>query len=206
MGFDMSGIIEFTRVYLAIFYTLVAAFYTTRIIRMKRATSKEVVFPGERYCKTWWNHTIFRIFRIAIWMVCLFRLFFPAVDNYLGMIGTLQYPFVILSGLALLTLGFISTATIHCRLGCAWRSGIDPSGPKEIITKGIYQFTRNPMFCCVATAQLGFFLALPSFFSLLCLLLGLYTLDSQAKAEEKHLLQLFPAEYAQYSNKVRRWL
>ncbi|WP_248289647.1 isoprenylcysteine carboxylmethyltransferase family protein [Thalassotalea sp. Y01] len=202
----MSDITEFTRVYLAVFFSLVAAFYTVRIILMKRTTSEELVFPGERFCATWWNHIAFRFFRATIWMVCLFRLLFPEVDNYLGMFSSFDHPLIIFSGLILLTLGFVSTATIHYRLGEQWRSGIDPSGPAKIITSGIYRYTRNPMFCFVALAQLGFFLALPSFFSLTCFAIGLYTLNSQAEAEEKHLLELFPNQYPQYTNQVRRWI
>lgn len=202
----MRDIIEFSRIYLAVFYTFVAAFYTIRIIYIKRTISHEVVFPGASFCTTWWNHLAFRFFRVAIWWVCVIRLFIPRVDGYLGIITFLQSTEVIISGLALLTLGFISTATIHFFMGDEWRSGIDPNGPKKIVTQGLYRYSRNPMFVFVALAQLGFFLALPSVFSLICLVIGLYTLDSQAKAEEKHLASVFPEDYAQYTNKVRRWI
>lgn len=202
----MIDTVEFSRIYLAIFYSGVAVFYTARIIFVKRAAANEVVFPGTSFCVTWWNHLAFRFFRVAIWWVCLLRLFYPSVDVYLGMINFLVRPPIILSGITLLSLGFISTAAIHFKLGDEWRSGIDPNGPKKIVTQGLYRYSRNPMFVFVALAQLGFFLALPSVFSLICLVIGLYTLDSQAKAEEKHLASVFPEDYAQYTNKVRRWI
>ena len=41
-----STIVEFTRVYLAVFYTCVAVFYTIRITAMKRAGLREVIFAG----------------------------------------------------------------------------------------------------------------------------------------------------------------
>jgi protein-S-isoprenylcysteine O-methyltransferase Ste14 len=62
------------------------------------------------------------------------------------------------------------------------------------------------MFVCIAISQLGFFLAIPSIFSLVCLIIGLYTLRSQALEEELHLSQQFPIAYAAYSSKVRRWV
>ena len=173
---------------------------------MKQSSSKEVVFPGQRFCRPWWNHMLFRFFRAAIWMVCLFRLFFPSIDTYLGMINGLQESGVVLSGVIILTLGFVFTITIHFRLGNEWRSGIDPNGPNKLISDGMYKYSRNPMFAGVALAQFGFFLALPSFFSLVCLAVGLYTLNNQASAEEKHLLQIFPQEYKDYSSRVRRWI
>ena len=206
MANEVLEITEFTRIYLAIFYSVVAAFYTTRIILMKRANSREMVFPGKRFCSTWWNHITFRFFRATIWLVCVFRLFYPEVDNFLGILESLQTTEVIFTGIVFLTLGFISTIMIHYTLGKQWRSGIDPNGPSKLVSNGWYRYSRNPMFVCVAIAQLGFFLAMPSIFSLACLMIGLYTLNSQALAEEKHLLSLYPKEYKDYSYRVRRWI
>ena len=206
LGFNASEIIEFTKIYLAVFYSIVATFYTFRLINKKRQNGKSLVFAGKPFCKTWWNHIAFRFFRISIWMVCLFRLFYPNIDNYLGMMNILELPSVIALGLILLTVGFLSTALIHYSLGKEWRSGIDPSGPAKVITSGAYQFSRNPMFACIAVAQLGFFFAMPSVFSLVCLTIGLYTLNSQTLEEEIHLSQKFPIEYATYVAKVRRWV
>lgn len=202
----MTDITEVARIYLAVFYSFVAFFYTTRIILMKRSLKKELVFPGEKYCVNWWNHIIFRFFRVLIWGVCLVRLFFPNMDYYLGIFDTLYTPNIILAGLFLLTLGFTLTIIIHFKMGRLWSSGIDPNGPQRLIQTGFYRYTRNPMFCCVALAQVGFFLALPSCFSATCLLVGIYTLNSQAIEEEKHLVKALPNEYSNYTNQVRRWL
>ncbi len=201
-----ATLVEFTRVYLAIFYTCVAAFYAVRITARKRAGSREVVFPGEVFCSTWWNHMLFRAFRFTIWMVCLFRLFFPSLDSYLGFFAGLNVWPVVLVGNILLTAGFLFTVATHFSLGRDWRSGIDPRGPEKLKTDGVYRFSRNPMFLGVATAQVGFLLAMPSVFSGVCLLVGLYALYSQTVAEEAHLLKSFPQDYRRYANQVRRWL
>lgn len=200
------AIIEFTRLYLAVFYTFVAVFYTTRIAIRKQRETLEMVFPGERYCSTWWNHMVFRFFRAAIWMVCVFRWFFPAIDESLGIVSRLNIWPVVLAGNVLLTAGFAFTVAVHFSLGKQWRSGIDPAGPKSLRTDGYYRFTRNPMFLGVAVAQFGFFLALPSIFSGVCLLVGLYTLRRQTLAEEEHLLKAFPDKYRLYKANVPRWL
>ena len=134
LDFNISEVIEFTKIYLAVFYSFVAVFYTFRVMNNKRKNGKSLIFAGETYCKTWWNHFAFRFFRIAIWMVCLFRLFYPNIDNYLGMINILELPSVIGVGLILLSVGFLSTVLIHYSLGKEWRSGIDPSGPVRLIT------------------------------------------------------------------------
>ena len=192
--------------YLAFFYTFVAAFYTIRIISMQRQTSKVMVFAGTRFCTTWRNHTAFRLFRVFIWGVCVLRLFEPAIDNYLGFFETLHISPIILLGNTLLTMGFVATIILHFYMGNEWRSGIDPQGPTKILINGVYRYSRHPMFVCVAISQLGFFLALPSIFTLTCLIIGIYTLNSQAIAEEKHLIQSSKTDYQSYCTKVRRWI
>jgi protein-S-isoprenylcysteine O-methyltransferase Ste14 len=55
------------------------------------------------------------------------------------------------------------------------------------------------------TGQLGFFLALPSVFSLVCLVAGVLVITRQAKEEEKALAQRFGQDYEAYRAKVPRW-
>lgn len=198
-------IIDFTRWYLAVFYTFVAVFYTIRVITAKKNTQNEMVFAGARYCDTWWNHMTFRLFRVSIWMVCVFRLFFPATDNYLGMFASLEHQITLLLGLSLLTIGFLFTLIVHYSMKKKWRSGIDPKGPETLITDGFYRYSRNPIFVSVGLSQLGFFFALPSVFTLVCLVLGLFTLYKQTIAEEQHLVTIFHDDYKVYQRKVRRW-
>lgn len=203
---NTSSIIEFTRLYLAVFYSAVALFYTVRIITAQKSTNTGLVFPGERFCSHWWNHMTFRLFRASIWMVCVVRLFFPALDEYLGLITTFDNALVLILGNILLTFGFLMTIIIHFSMKQKWRSGVDPKGPDGLITDGFFKYSRNPIFVSVALSQLGFFLALPSLFTLVCLIIGLYTLFKQATVEEQHLAEIFPSNYKTYQANVRRWL
>ncbi|WP_310733491.1 methyltransferase [Colwellia sp. BRX10-3] len=148
----------------------------------------------------------FRIFRVSIWMVCVLRFYFPDIDGYLGIIPSLENVPMLISGNVLLTIGFLLTIIIHFSMSQKWRSGIDPKGPEQLITDGFFKYSRNPIFTSVALSQLGFFLALPSVFTLVCLIIGLYTLHKQTLAEEDHLSTALPSEYKLYSTNVRRWL
>jgi protein-S-isoprenylcysteine O-methyltransferase Ste14 len=197
---------EFTRVYLAVFFTAVALFYTVRILVLKKRYQNDVIFPGARFCSSWWTHSLFRVFRATIWTVCVFRCFVPEIDNYLIFMPYLQIPSLMLLGNILLTLGFCTTILLHFMLGKQWRSGIDPEKPTQLITDGFYRFTRNPMFLAIGLSQLGFFMAIPSVFSAICLVIGFSCLAVQTSAEEKHLARLLPNIYNQYCQKVRRWI
>ena len=197
---------EFTRVYLAILYSIVALFYTVRIITLKRATGQERVFHGAFLSPNWWHHKIFDVFRVTIWMVCVARWWHPSMDAYLGVFSVMSSPWCLLLGNIMLTLGFIWTIAMHFLLGRHWTSGINQTGPTQLVTKGMYRFSRNPIYLGVLLSQFGFVLALPSWFSLLCFGIGVVTILRQTREEELHLAQRFPHDYAAYQAQVPRWL
>lgn len=77
----------------------------------------------------------------------------------------------------------------------------------SLVTRGVYRFTRNPMY-------LGLLLTLVAWAAyLLCAAAVLwifayllYISKFQILPEERVLLSLFGAEYANYKGEVRRWL
>ncbi|MBQ4833527.1 isoprenylcysteine carboxylmethyltransferase family protein [Pseudoalteromonas sp. MMG010] len=202
----VGEVVEFTRVYLAAFYTFVAVFYTFRIVSKNRVISGGVVFEGEKYCQNWWNHLTFRFFRVVIWLICVARLFYPELDQYLGHLTIGNNVTLLALGSVLLTIGFALSMWVHFNMATLWRSGIDPQGPAQLKTNGLYRYSRNPMFIGVAIAQWGFFLAMPSVFTLVCLVIGFAALRSQISTEEAHLLQRFQSTYLRYLQSVPRWL
>ena len=87
-----------------------------------------------------------------------------------------------------------------------WRSGIDPRKDKrKLLTGGPFGRSRNPLFLAVMAGQLGFFLALPSVFSLVCLVAGVLVITRQAREEEKALAEKFGEDYERYRVRVPRW-
>jgi protein-S-isoprenylcysteine O-methyltransferase Ste14 len=87
-----------------------------------------------------------------------------------------------------------------------WRSGIAIENMPGLVTSGPYARSRNPLFLAVILGQMGFFLALPSAFSLLCLIVGVWVIRRQAMAEESALTELYGEHYRQYRQRVPRWL
>lgn len=197
---------EFTRVYLAIFYTVVALFYTVRIITLKRSTGMERVYHGSFMSPNWWHHKLFGVFRVTIWMVCVVRWLFPNTDSYLGILPAISSPWCLMLGDFLLTLGFAWTICTHFSLGRQWTSGISQRGPTKLVTQGAYRYSRNPIYIGVLVSQFGFVLALPSWFSVLCFAIGVTTILRQIREEERHLTQRFPKDYPAYQAQVPRWL
>ena len=88
----------------------------------------------------------------------------------------------------------------------SWRAGIPDRDRTELVTDGIYAFSRNPAF-------LGFDLQYIGVLLMFCnLLTGAFTvfavtmLHLQILQEERHLTAAFGAEYLKYRNQVLRYL
>ena len=197
---------EFTRWYLALFFLGVAAFYTVRILAIKLRRGASPVYKGEPYSAHFLTHLAFRIFRAAILLVCVARLFSPEIDVYLLPIAPLWHPAVLLSGCVLLLGSFGYVVYVHFYMGRDWHSGARTEDPTRLITTGPFSHSRNPMMVCVQGAQLGLFLALPSVFTLLCLAVGVAAVHIQVKVEEAVLEAQHGDAYRAYRERTPRWL
>ena len=88
----------------------------------------------------------------------------------------------------------------------SWRAGIPDKDKTELVTDGIYAYSRNPAF-------LGFDLQYIGVLLMYCnLLTGIFTvfailmLHLQILQEERHLSAAFGAEYLAYRQRVLRYL
>jgi len=77
----------------------------------------------------------------------------------------------------------------------------------EIVTTGIYRFTRNPMYTSLVIIYLGISFLVNSLWILLLLVPVVIVVNQGIiKREEKYLEQKFGEKYLQYKSEVRRWV
>lgn len=79
--------------------------------------------------------------------------------------------------------------------------------PRHLVVRGLYRFSRNPMYLGVLTVVLGW-AALFAHATLVVYAVCIFTLFHCFVVfyEEPHLSQLFGDEYAAYRDSVGRWL
>ena len=87
---------------------------------------------------------------------------------------------------------------------------VDPRVPQQsanLVIRGIYRYSRNPMYVgfLLLLIAWAFYLSSAAAFALLPLFV-LYINRFQIAPEERHLLQKFGTEYQAYLTQVRRWL
>lgn len=197
--------LDFARAALPTFFTVLAIVYATRLAAGRArfgAPLDEVGRPGTVQHMT---HSLFRVFRIAIWMVCVFRAIWPEFDDMLGVFPVMMEPASVAFGLVLVIAGFGWVGYCHNYMGLEWRSGVPERNVPQLITSGPFARVRNPMFIGILVAQLGFFFALPSLFSLVCLLLGSIAVLVQSRFEEEELSQHLGESYETYRDNTPAW-
>ena len=88
----------------------------------------------------------------------------------------------------------------------SWRAGIPQEGETELVTAGIYRFSRNPAFLGFDLTYLGLLLAFwnPLLLALSCLAAVL--LHLQILQEEAFLPAAFGPAYTRYRSRVCRYL
>jgi protein-S-isoprenylcysteine O-methyltransferase Ste14 len=199
---------DLSRWFLAAFFSGVALFYTTAILRKKRRLGRSPVTPGEKGTRHRLIHNVFVVFRATILLVCLIRVPFPQIDAWLFPLLWFWHPAAIVSGCALMLASFIAIIWLHNSMGADWRSGIEEHADDrgQLIESGAFAWTRNPIFIGIQLAQLGFFLALPTVFTLVCLIIGVAAIHAQVRLEERHLEARFGDVWRSYAARVPRWI
>lgn len=95
-------------------------------------------------------------------------------------------------------------------IGLFRRTGQDPKpweSTPNIISTGIYRFTRNPMYVGMALLQTAIGAALGNWWILILVPIVLWLVNTTAiRHEEVYLERKFGDEYTRYKAKVRRWL
>lgn len=148
----------------------------------------------------------YRLISIGVVSTILIYVFFEKHYFYLTPIEWLELPIISVFGFVFLLASFLIVVIAQIQLGISWRIGIDEDNPSELITDGIFQNSRNPIFFGMRLSLLGLFLVLPNALTFLLWLLGDVLLQVQVFLEEEYLLENHGENYESYLQKVRRWI
>ncbi len=109
-------------------------------------------------------------------------------------------------GFCLVCMGFILFIWALINLGNSWRLGIDEKKPGKLIKRGIYKFSRHPIYLFFNLYFLGTFLIWGNLIFLILFLSVSFILHYQILQEEKFLIKLFKQKYVKYMENVGRYI
>ncbi|WP_321951921.1 methyltransferase family protein [Burkholderia cenocepacia] len=109
-------------------------------------------------------------------------------------------------GVACLFIALIWVVAAQSAMGASWRMGVDDQVRTDLITSGPFAVSRNPIYLGVRLTLFGQVLLVQTWPVLLCFVVCDLLAQIQVRFEEVHMSNLYPAEYAAYCARVRRWL
>lgn len=152
---------------------------------------------------------IARFFRLSmlllVGVVCVYAASNQAY-NLVAPIRWLERPLGQGLGVVLLAASLVWTAVAQAQMGASWRIGIDADKETELVERGLFARSRNPIFLGMRVGLLGFFFLLPNAVTLLTLVLGEVLIQLQVRLEENFLTKTQGDAYRAYCRRVRRWL
>ena len=111
-----------------------------------------------------------------------------------------------LIGVLVAGLGAMVAFAAQMSMGSSWRVGVVGGETGDLVSGGLYRFSRNPTFVGQAALLAGVALAVPSFPTLLAPILFLWSARTQVRSEEAALRQSLGRDYDRYAASVPRWI
>ncbi|MFT4518623.1 MAG: protein-S-isoprenylcysteine O-methyltransferase Ste14 [Halioglobus sp.] len=148
----------------------------------------------------------FRILPLMSLVVMVMYLLPPGFYQYLVPITWLYNPMLQVAGVALMSVALLWMVVAQGQMGASWRIGVDYESHTEFVQRGLFRYSRNPIFLGVMLSVVGFFLLLPNALTLLIMVLDLLVIQVQISIEEQYLAEEHGEVYEGYCSDVRRWL
>jgi protein-S-isoprenylcysteine O-methyltransferase Ste14 len=146
-------------------------------------------------------------------LVLMLGLLTGAVNVVLGALDVLE-PWaemddaaVHVAGFALCAIGIAGTFAAQMAMGDSWRVGIDRQSPTQLVTAGMFGYTRNPGYSFMFIAGLGFAALVPTWLALAATILLVAGIAIQVRLiEEPYLRGAHGDAYAAYAGRVGRFV
>ena len=91
-------------------------------------------------------------------------------------------------------------------MGDAWRIGVDASKRNELITHGMFRFSRNPIYSGMLLVGVGFVILVPHILMVCCAVLSHVGFEIQVRrVEEPYLRRIHGESYEAYCRNVGRY-
>jgi len=173
-------------------------------IHIRRKTGRDPnVFPKDESAYAligfYFKMTLFVLFVYSILLAA-----FPEIVFSAWIIRALDIDFLKYAGIAFMIIAFAWVFTAQVQMKNSWRIGIDRSMKTELITHGLFRFSRNPIFMGMMVSLFGFFLAFPTVINLAFYVVGNILMQIQIRLEEEHLLKEHGQAYLDYKKRVGR--
>lgn len=185
----------FALIIMAVFYL---AYFTKMYLQKRRGIQMHQINKGVKPLETKRVERIMGFATLAIVVVELVSIFF---DMRMFTVIPLT-----VAGLLAAAIGDMIFIVAMITMKDSWRAGISESEKTQLITDGIYRFSRNPAFLGFDLMYIGIMLAFLNIPLLCFTVLVVISLHLQILQEEKFLITVFGDSYKEYQKRTCRYL
>jgi protein-S-isoprenylcysteine O-methyltransferase Ste14 len=141
---------------------------------------------------------------IAVWLGQPFAIGNDVLPAALRPAAPLLYRATLLFGSALIVAGYAGTLWCYSIMGDSWRMGINRKEQNALVTRGPFGVVRHPIYLFQIVMLVGAALLLPTWLSLLIVLVHVVCVLIKATDEESYLLTVHGDEYRAYRSRTGR--
>ena len=190
-------------IYFIVYFLLV---FVIRSVMLWRKTGINPLTFDKKDDAHGFNGKIFKIISLIELIIVGIYAFKNEWYKYLLPFWYLENPTSQKIGWSLLIISLVWVWVSQSQMAVSWRIGIDQKNKSELVTKGLFSISRNPIFFGIMIANVGLFLVIPNAFTLLIISLSTLSINTQIRLEEEFLKGEFGEKYIKYCKKVRRWI
>ena len=132
--------------------------------------------------------------------------FCPSGYKYFFPMYYLESGILQITGLVLLLVSLIWTYIAQADMHGSWRIGIDEAVKTDLVTNGIFRFSRNPIYLGMLASVLGLVLVTPNALTVMLLMIGFVLIQIQVRLEEDFLDKTHGTVYKDYKLRVARFI
>lgn len=174
--------------------------------RVKKQTGKNAFVVPKDDSAAGFIGKIFRLLFLMAFVALAVHAFFPGYEKYLLPAYFMENEIVMWIGMAILHISLLIIVVAQIQMARSWRIGFDEKEKTELVEKGLFRISRNPIFLGMVLTMLGLFLVLPNAVTLLAMVMTYVVLQIQIRMEEEYLRKVQGEEYLDYLRRVRRWI
>jgi protein-S-isoprenylcysteine O-methyltransferase Ste14 len=144
---------------------------------------------------------------IALLFVAVFIYSFSdKMYQYLVPISNLMKDVFLIIALILIHLSLLWISVAQYQMSNSWRVGIDENNKTELITKGLFSYSWNPIFLGMIISVAGIFFILPNTLTFFLMLTTYIVIQIQIRLEEEFLEKQHGEQYLIYKKTTKRLL
>lgn len=179
---------------LLIFYTV---YLGKMIMQRRKGIRTDQIARGRHRDKVYYTELVLKIATYSVVLVEVASIFVARPKLPL---------FVIILGFLLGIAGDVIFTVAVATMKDSWRAGLAAEDKTEMVTRGIYQISRNPAFLGFDCVYLGMLCLFFNWVLLFFSVFAISMLHLQILQEEKYLVEVFDKEYLEYKHKVCRYI